>query len=175
LKKESAFKYRFIPVKGPQNMPGYAEAEKIPLLDFIVHNESRAIEILKNCIKKNNQFSTIFVIQQYISGLERQLKKLRKDESVTTKVRVPAAWIGESDWSAVQARVAGEYDLENLNFLEATQLVTSITEYLVAGYQAAENKTSEKVIKHVLHKAVERKTDQLKKLKKEYLRLRTQS
>jgi hypothetical protein len=149
--------------------------KKIPIKEFIAATEHHAQTILKNFVEKNTQFSTKFIVHKFLSQNEKQLKIIQADKSITEKPLVPEQWLAEQDWINIRQAVEAKFDLENLNFIEATQLAVHMNEYLMNLYRAAELKTSSVLLKRVLSKVIAKKSSANLKLKMDYTRLSNES
>ncbi len=147
------------------------ESRKIPLKEFISHLENNGNTILKNCIKKNTQFSTKFIINKIIAQNEKQLGIMQKDKTIIEKPSLPEQWVVQQDWDQIQAELKNDFDLENLNFIEANQLAMRLNEYKIRIYQSIQGKTSSTAVKKVLTAVIKRITNTNSKLIKEHLRL----
>jgi hypothetical protein len=151
------------------------DSKKIPLKEFISRLENHSNSILKDCIRKNTQFSTQFMIQRIIAQNENRLKVLQKDKTIIEKPLLPEIWIVQQNWTQIQSELKSSFDLENLNFLEANQLAMRLNEYMIGIYQAAQLKISSATVKKVLRTLIRQITSTNAKLKKEYQRLRAES
>jgi len=149
--------------------------KKIPIKEFIAATEHHAQTILKNFVEKNTQFSTKFIVHKFLSQNEKELKMIRADKSITEKPLVPEQWIAEQDWINIRQDFESKFDLENLNFIEATQLAVRMNEYLMNIYRAAELKTSSVPVKRALSKVRAKKSSANLKLKMDYTRLSNES
>ncbi len=151
------------------------DSKKIPIKDFISRLENNGNAILKDCIRKNTQFSTHFIMQRIIAQNENRLKILQKDKTIIAKPLLPENWIVQQNWAQIRSELKSGFDLENLNFLEANQLAIRLNEYMIGIYQAIRLKSSNAAVKKVLGAIIRRISSTNNKLKKEHLRLSAES
>jgi hypothetical protein len=151
------------------------ESRKIALKEFIIRLENTGNEILKNCIKRNTQFSTKFIVQKILAQNEKQFKILSRDPNLTEKPLLPKQWITRQNWNAIQEELKKNFDLENLNFIEANHLAVRLNEYMIEIYRSIQVKTSSTAAKKVFKAMIAQKIQTNLKLKKEYRRLSAES
>lgn len=141
-------------------------------MQVIAHLEQTVTDLLIKCAHRTTQFSTKFVVQKMISTSGKQMKDLRKNKSGNPdKLLLPVQWIADQKIEEHLNKLVKPFDMENLNFIEATNLGIILNEYLLACYRSIERRASSAELKKIIRLFITLKTAYVAELKKDHVRL----
>lgn len=162
--------YRFPEPSGYDQLNfNMSKSEKlIPVKEFVHRLEEFSVDFYKSCLLKTNQYSTKYILQQAIKSHQDHHKDIIRFLELPGEEEVYARHLENIMDDFSQNHVDGNFELENLNFVEATHLAILLMEYVIAKYQILMKcKLSGETIKS-LNDIYQMKQSQLEALKKEY-------
>ena len=140
----------------------------IPVKEFVHRLEEFSVDFYKSCLLKTNQYSTKYILQQAIKSHQDQNKDIIRFLELPGEEEVYTRHLENIMDDFSQNHVDGNFELDNLNFVEATHLAILLMEYVIAKYQILMKcKLSGETIKS-LNDIYQMKQNQLEALKKEY-------
>jgi len=133
--------------------------------------ETHIIEYYKVCLLKTNQFSTKYILQKLIEYHKTHTKDLKSNLVGDTGKYFQADLPDKYRQQFINSRKINSFDIENLNFVEATKLAIVLLNFQIEFYsQLAEDSDSES-LRDRLEKIIELKNNYIRDLETEFDRL----
>jgi hypothetical protein len=140
----------------------------IPVKEFVRRLEEFSVDFYKNCLLKTNQYSTKYILQQAIKSQQNHNKDIILSPDLPGEEEVDTRHLENIMDNFSRNYVDDNFELDNLNFVEATHLAILLMEYVIAKYQILMKcKLSGETIKS-LNDIYQMKQNQLETMKKEY-------
>ena len=143
----------------------------ISLNEFSRSIESRCIEFYKTCVLKTNQFSTKYILQKLIEQHKKHIKKLDLEFSFEGEEPLNSGHLENYTMQFSKAWQISAFDIENLNFVEATKLAISLINFQIDFYRQLTEEISGPEFQEIIEKIIVFKTDYIKELESEFERL----
>lgn len=107
---------------------GLALTDTLEIPDFISSEELANTNFFRRIMRKNNQFSTQFVIQSVLKKQAQHAIELKSEAEQTNRVSVKVDHEINTDREKLLDQISEEFDFKNLNFVEATKLAIRVVE-----------------------------------------------
>ena len=146
--------------------------KNIRIIEFINNVEKFSVEFYKKCLLETNQFSTKYVLQNVIKNQMEQSQKVVDLAKDVNDEQVRGNNLREMIQDFSNKYVKSEYELDNLNFVEATHLSIFLTEYVIGIYQKIITGDLSVKTSDTLNSIVRMKQEYLQNLNIEYEKLR---
>ena len=140
----------------------------IPVKEFVRRLEEFSVDFYKNCLLKTNQFSTKYILQQAIKSHRNHNKDIVLSLELLGEEEVYTRHLENIMGNFSRDHVAGKFELDSLNFVEATHLTILLMEYVIDKYQVLMKCKLSGETKSSLNDIYQKKQNQLEALKKEY-------
>jgi hypothetical protein len=126
--------------------------------------EREGIKFFTRCLQRTNQFSTKYILQkvllfqkEYLAAIEQDLRHLDS--------ALPGEFISLEDTFANSETL---YDLDTLNFLEATKMAIRIAERQWAVYKKYRSRESDTALQEIFSRLIEQKKRYINTIKKKF-------
>ena len=143
-------------------------AKPVTISTFVRQLEDFNIDFYKNCLLKTNQFSTKFILQQVIRDHQQFRQEILTYINELGEEEVDSRYIDNINEDFSKNFVDGKFELESLNFVEATELAVILIEYVLEKYEIVKKVSLSKTSTKSLNDIIQKKQGQLKTIKKEY-------
>ena len=140
----------------------------ITISAFVRQLEEFNVDFYKNCLLKTNQFSTKFILQQVIQDHLKYKKDIIPDMDGLGDEQVESRYLENIIEDFRRNYVENRFELESLNFVEATELAVILIEYVIKKYEILLKYSLSSASKKSLDVIFQKKQNQLEMLKKEY-------
>jgi hypothetical protein len=140
----------------------------ITISAFVRQLEEFNVDFYKNCLLKTNQFSTKFILQQVIQDHQKYKKDIIPDIDGLGEEQVESRYLENIIEDFRRNYVENKFELESLNFVEATELAVILIEYVIKKYEILLKYPLSSASKKSLDVIFQKKQNQLEMLKKEY-------
>jgi hypothetical protein len=140
----------------------------ITISAFVRQLEEFNVDFYKNCLLKTNQFSTKFILQQVIQDHLKYKKDIIPDIDGLGEEQVESRYLENIIEDFRRNYVENKFELESLNFVEATELAVILIEYVIKKYEILLKYPLSSASKKSLDVIFQKKQNQLEMLKKEY-------
>jgi hypothetical protein len=140
----------------------------ITISAFVSRLEEFNIDFYKNCLLKTNQFSTKFILNQVIQEHQKYKKDIIPDIDGLGEEQVDSRFLENIIEDFKRDYVENQFELESLNFVEATELAVILIEYVIKKYEILLKYPLSPASKKSLDVIFQKKQNQLDMLKKEY-------
>ena len=140
----------------------------ITISAFVRQLEEFNVDFYKNCLLKTNQFSTKFILQQVIKDHQKYKKDIIPDMDGLGDEQVESRYLENIIEDFTRNYVENQFELESLNFVEATELAVILIEYVIKKYEILLKYSLSSASKKSLDVIFQKKQNQLEMLKKEY-------
>ncbi len=140
----------------------------IPVKEFVRRLEEFSVDFYKKCLTKTNQFSTKYILQQAITSHQNHNKDIILSLELLGEEEVNTRHLEDIMDNFSRNHVAGKFELENLNFVEATHLAILLMEYVIDKYNILMKCKLSAETKISLNNIYQNKQNRLEALKKEY-------
>ena len=134
----------------------------ITVKTFVERVESFSIDFYKKCLLETNQFSTKYVLQNVIKEHSAHSQEVVSAAAAFRDEKVNGRHLQDIMQDFIGNHVDSEFELDNLNFVEATHLTIVLMEYVISIYQ--------KLMAYELSKSSIETLNSIFTLKKEYLK-----
>ena len=141
---------------------------QISLKDLVHQLEGFSVDFYRDCLLKTNQFSTKFILQQVIKAQQEQQKEMVELINLLGDEQVDARYLDNIIDNFSKKYVDGQFELESLNFVEATHLAIILMNYTIEKYKILMEYSLSRESKSSLHNIFKIKQKQLAELEKEY-------
>ena len=142
--------------------------KSITISAFVRQLEEFNVDFYKNCLLKTNQFSTKFILQQVIQDHQKYKKDIIPDIDGLGEEQVESRYLENIIEDFRRNYVENQFELESLNFVEATELAVILIEYAIKKYDILLKYPLSSASKKSLDVIFQKKQNQLEMLKKEY-------
>lgn len=142
--------------------------KQITISAFVRQLEEFNVDFYKNCLLKTNQFSTKFILQQVIQDHQKYKKDIIPDIEGFGEEQVESSYLENIFEDFRRNYVENQFELESLNFVEATELAVILIEYVIKKYEILLKYPLSSNSKKSLDVIFKKKQNQLEMLKKEY-------
>ena len=144
----------------------------IPVRQYVQRLEKFCIEFFKKCEEQTNQFSTRFILQKAISEYRQWMQDL--SEKVNSLGEDPV-YINDLDRmldTFSRQNLDQNQDVDNLNFVEATNLAMVIMEFVITKYKELIGSEISERSRLIISEIIAEKQKHLCLLKSEYEKVR---
>jgi len=142
--------------------------KSITISAFVRQLEEFNVDFYKNCLLKTNQFSTKFILQQVIQDHQKYKKDIVPDMDGLGDEQIESRYLENIIEDFRRNYVENQFELESLNFVEATELAVILIEYVIKKYEILLKYPLSSASKKSLDVIFQKKQNQLEMLKKEY-------
>lgn len=109
--------------------------KKITITNFVQNLETFAIDFFKSCLHKTNQYSTIYVLQRLIKENQKHQRTLQPVIKTLGIDQISLQYLVSLRDNFTKKRIESKFELDCLNFVEATNITIIVTEFLLSEYQ----------------------------------------
>ena len=133
--------------------------------------EEMGIQYFRDCILKTNQYSTRYILQKVLQDHSAHVERIKSDISAYENLVISEKQVKLLFNRSAFDTFVDKYDVENLNFVEATELAIKLTEHFMDLYNKLASLPGEPEIQKASQFILSKKSIYLEILKKEYDRL----
>ena len=144
------------------------DTKQISIGAFVRELEEFNIDFYKNCLLKTNQYSTKFILQQVIQDHQKYKKEIMPEIDGLGEEQIESRYLENISEDFKRKYVENQFELESLNFVEATELAVILIEFVIQKYELLLKYPLSSASKNSLDVIFQRKQNQLEMLKKEY-------
>ncbi len=143
----------------------------ISLSELSQSAESHFIEYYKACLLKTNQFSTKYILQKLIEYHKKHTEDLSSKLASDTGKYFPSDLTEKYHQQFSNSGAVNSFDIENLNFVEATKLAVVLANFQIDFYNQLAQDPDCESSRGRLEIIIELKKNYIKDLEAEFERL----